>query len=125
MNTPDGMMIVITTIARPDRTMQAMYSRSIALRYWALMGERGAKKGPPQFSLRRPSLRTGLLRVPDALDQRGVLGAVLVAHRLGRLEEGFLVGRHELHARGLQLAGGLADVRVPELALLELRLARE
>src|SRR5688572_17586149 len=66
-----------------------------------------------------------LLRVPDALDQGRVLGAVLVAHRLGRLVEGFLVRRHELDAGRLELAGGFGDVRVPELALLELRLARQ
>src|SRR5262245_15856997 len=66
-----------------------------------------------------------LFGVPDALDQLGVLRAVLVAHRLRCLEESLLVGRHELDPGGLQLGRGLADIGVPQLALLELRLARK
>src|SRR5262245_10365497 len=104
MNTPMGMIIVIATIARPESTMQARYSLCMVRRYRAFM----PTKRPPQFALWRPSFPGWrLLLVPDALDQRGVLGAVLVAHRLGRLVEGFLVGRHELDARRLQLGGGL------------------
>src|SRR5687767_7244254 len=85
-----------------------------------------AKKGPPKLSPGRPVFGTErLLRVPDLLNQARVLGAVLVAYRLRRLVERLLVGLDELDARRLQLAGGLGDVRIPQLALLELRLARE
>src|SRR5258708_26168867 len=66
-----------------------------------------------------------LLRVLDALEERAVLRAVLLAYRRGSLEEGFLVGFDELHALGLQLVGRLRGLLVPQLALLELRLARE
>src|SRR5438067_7247156 len=77
----------------------------------------GRSRGPP--SAKR------LLRVLDALDERGVLRAVLVAHALRRLVERLLVRRYELHARGLELGGGVRDHRVPKRALLELRFARE
>ena len=68
--------------------------------------------------------RTTLLRVLDLLQQRRVLGAVLVADRLSRLEERGLVGHHELNTGSFEFGLGLADVCIPQLALLELRLAR-
>src|ERR1043165_9037601 len=101
MNTPYGMMMVITTSATAASAMQAMQSHSIACRY----------------SLFK------LFRVQDALLQPGVLGAVLVADRLGGLEEGFLVRGDELHARRLQLRLGFGGVLVPALALLHLRIS--
>src|SRR5687768_7157886 len=105
MNTPAGIISVIATRARPETTMQARYSACIAFRYRVLI------------------LR--LLRSLDALDQLGVLGAVFVADRLGRLEERLLVDADELHAGRLQLLLGLLGHLVPQPALLQLRLARD
>src|SRR5215203_6433147 len=66
-----------------------------------------------------------LLGLFDALEQGGVLDAVLVADRLGRLVERGLVGGNEGHALGLEVGFGGHGLLVPELSLLELRLARE
>src|SRR5215213_4881541 len=95
MNTPAGIISVMATIARPESTMQPRYSLCMARRYRVFM----ARKRPPKLSPGRPVFQDGvLLRVPDALDETRVFRAVLVAHRLRRLEEGFLVRRDELDA---------------------------
>ena len=61
-----------------------------------------------------------LLGVLDTLDQRSVLGTVLVADGLGGLVESHLVRGHKLHAQAFELGLGFAGVVVPQFALLEI-----
>src|SRR6476646_8206810 len=85
------MMTTMITGTEPAMNSHARCIASIALMYWAFMlspwrSERGRpvpRGSPPALFRERPNS----LHVLNALDQRRVLGAVLVPHRLhGRLE---------------------------------------
>src|ERR1700758_4696406 len=97
----------IATNAVPARSAQAKYRTSIVLRRACFTA--------------RP-----LLHGLDALDHVGVLGTVLVPHRLDRVLERFLIGDlGDRDACSLGLFHGSFFVFHPQLALLELCLAAE
>src|SRR5262245_15350887 len=75
--------------------------------------------------LRRRAIRRSF-HVLNALDQVGVLLAVFLPHRLDRVLEGFfVVDIGDLDARFLHLAARLLLHRVPQRALVLLRLLGE
>src|SRR5262245_19345133 len=81
--------------------------------------------GEPARSLDRPASRHAIRRsfhVLNALDQLGVLFAVVLPHRLDRfLERLLVVDLDDLDARFFHVALRLLLHRVPKLALLLLR----
>lgn len=68
---------------------------------------------------------SGLLNVSDGFHQILMLVAILRAHRLCRLDKHRFIDVVELHAAGLHFRQRTVVIRIPQLALLELRFASQ